>query len=158
MKKQIFFALALSLTFLASCNRELSEINITSLPTPITTYIAINYPGYHLDEAQKDTLCNGTAGIEVELEKKGAEDISLFFNNENVFVLKEAEIKYRDLPTAVQSYITTNYPNFKLPEEADKITLANNTIQYEVDIKEKTTKIEKEIVINSDGTSKICAR
>ena len=75
-----------------------------------------------------------------------------------MFVLKEAEIKYRDLPTAVQSYITTNYPNFKLPEEADKITLANNTIQYEVDIKEKTTKIEKEIVINSDGTSTICAR
>ena len=41
-------------------------------------------------------------------------------------------------------------------KKAEKITLADGTIQYEVDLKEKTTKIEKEVLINAEGTSKIC--
>ena len=158
MKKQMLFTLAITLVFLTSCHREIGEMAISTLPPAITTYIATNYAGYKIDEAQKDTLCNGTVGVEVELEKKGAEDISLFFNNENAFILKEQKIKYGDLPTAVQAFITSQYANYELPKESEKITLSDGTVQYEVDIKEKTTKLEKEVLINAQGTSKICER
>ena len=156
MKKQDLFVLGISIILFASCNRELGEIAITGLPTAITNYVKTNYTDYTIDEAQKDTLCNGIAGIEVELEKKGAADISLFFNNENAFILKEEDIKYSTLPTNVSAFISNNYPNYEMPKKAEKITLADGTIQYEVDLKEKTTKIEKEVLINAEGTSKIC--
>ncbi len=160
MKNLILGIAAISLTGLLACHKESNEnsINIATLPAAITTYISTNYADYKIDEAQKDTLCNGTAGIEVELEKKNSDDITLFFSNENTFILKEEEIKYSALPTAVQTFFSTNYPNYNLPKDADKITLANGTVQYEVDIKEKTTKVEKEVITNADGNAKICER
>ena len=160
MKKLLLLLVALSLNGLMACEKEndANQIPIDSLPVAVKTYISTNYAGYTIDEAQKDTLCNGTAGIEVELEKRNADDLTLFFSNENVFILKEEEIKYSALPTAVQTFIATNYPNYNLPKDADKITLSNGTVQYEIDIKEKTTKVEKEVITNADGTLKICER
>ena len=160
MKKLSLFVVVICLLSLIACEKEGNEnsIDITTLPTAITNYISTNYADYKIDEAQKDTLCNGTAGIEVELEKKNSNDISLFFSNENTFVLKEEEIKYNTLPIAVQTFFSSNYSNYELPKDADKITLANGTVQYEVDIKEKTSKIEKEVTTNFDGTLKICER
>lgn len=160
MKKLSLFITLIGFSCLVACHKEGNEnsIDIATLPTAITNYISTNYADYKIDEAQKDTLCNGTAGIEVELEKKNADDITLFFSNENTFILKEEEIKYSALPTAVQTFFSTNYSNYNLPKDADKITLANGIIQYEVDIKEKTSKIEKEVTTNVDGTIKICER
>lgn len=160
MKKLSLFITVISFTFLVACEKESNEnsINIASLPAAITNYINTNYADYSIDEAQKDTLCDGTAGIEVELKKKNSEDITLFFSKENTFILKEEEIQYNALPTAVQTFFSSNYPNYNLPKDADKITLANGNVQYEIDIKEKTTKVEKEVITNSDGTSKICER
>ena len=160
MKKLSLFITVISFTFLVACEKESNEnsINIASLPAAITNYINTNYADYSIDEAQKDTLCDGTAGIEVELKKKNSEDITLFFSKENTFILKEEEIKYSALPPAVQTFFSSNYPNYNLPKDADKITLANGNVQYEIDIKEKTTKVEKEVITNSDGTSKICER
>jgi Putative beta-lactamase-inhibitor-like, PepSY-like len=160
MKKSALLMMACSITFFIACDKktDISEVNITALPSAIITYVNTNYVGYTIEEVENDTLCDGTIGIELELEKQNAEDISLFFSNENIFILKEEEIKYNTLPTGVQTFFSTNYPNYKLPEDADKITLANGTVQYEVDIKEKTTKIEKEVITNLDGTAKICER
>ena len=160
MKKLSLFITVISFTLFIACEKESNEnsVDIATLPAAITTYISTNYADYKIDEAQKDTLCNGTAGIEVELEKRNADDVTLFFSNENTFILKEEEVKYNTLPTAVQTFFSSNYPNYNLPKDADKITLANGTIQYEIDIKEKTTKVEKEVITNADGTLKICER
>ena len=160
MKYLAILTLVLSIAFFTDCDKENNDkdVDTTTLHAAIVAYINTNYAGYSIDEAQKDTLCNGTAGIEVELEKRNADEITLFFSNENVFILKEEEIKYSALPTGVQAFYATNYPNYKLPKNADKITLANGTVQYEVDLKEKTTHVEKEVITNLDGTSKICER
>ena len=158
MKKQIIFGLITILIYTVSCRSSEVVIPTDSLPDAIKNYIATNYGGYTIDEAQRDTLCNGMTGIEVELEKRGAAEIALFFNTENAFIQKEEEINYRDLPSSVKAFISTNFNNYNTDDEADKITLANGTIQYEVELKEKTTKVEKDVVINSDGTLKICER
>ncbi len=161
MKNLIILAITLlSANHFTSCDKENHEngIDIKTLPAAVVSYINTNYASYTIDEAQKDTLCNGTVGIEVALEKKSADDIELFFNNENAYILKEEEIKYSALPANVQAFFSTNYPNYKLPKDAEKITLANGTVQYEVDLEEKTTKIEKEVATNADGSAKICER
>ena len=161
MKNIIIITITLlSANHFTSCDKENDEhgIDIKTLPAAVVTYINTNFAGYTIDEAQKDTLCNGTVGIEVALEKKNADDIELFFNNENTYILKEEEIKYSALPASVHAFFSTNYPNYKLPKDAEKITLANGTVQYEVDLEEKTTKKAKEAVTNADGSAKICER
>ena len=161
MKNIILLAIAtLSASQFMSCDKENAEntIDIKTLPAAIVTYINTNYAGYTIDEAQKDTLCNGMAGVGIALEKKNAEDVELFFSSENAYILKEEEINYSALPTNVQAFFSTNYPNYNLPKEAEKITLANGTVQFEVDLKEKTTKVEKEVTTNFEGSVKVCER
>ena len=159
MKNLIVFAMSLSMIHFMACDKENNDsIDIATLPAAITTYVNTHFAGYTIDEAQKDTLCNGMAGIELALEKNNTNDIELFFSNENAFILKEEDLKFSALPANVQSFFSTNYPNYESPKEAEKITLANGTVQYEADIKEKTTKVEKEVTTNLEGTVKICER
>jgi hypothetical protein len=160
MKKMAIFTLVLCTVFFTACdkNKDDSGIDIATLPAAITSYVNTNYTGYTIEEAQKDTLCSGMAGIEIELEKRNSEDITLFFSNENAYILKEEDLKYSALPANVQAFFSTNYPNYELPKEAEKTTLANGTTQFEVDLKEKTTKIEKEVTTNFEGSLKVCER
>jgi hypothetical protein len=51
-----------------ACNKE-NSVPIADLPSAIKVYVDANYPGYVLDEAEKETDCSGASVYEVEIEK-----------------------------------------------------------------------------------------
>ena len=120
MKNVIFLVIAMSLnmSLFIACDKEKTDdrLDIATLPAAITSYVNTNYAGYTIDEAKKDTLCGGMSGIEIELEKRNVEDLTLFFSNENAYILKEENLKFTDLPVSVQVFFSINYPNYELPK------------------------------------------
>ncbi|MFN0216621.1 MAG: PepSY-like domain-containing protein [Saprospiraceae bacterium] len=144
---------ALSFFSLAACGKD-NNVPVKDLPQAIKAYVEANYPGYALDEAEKETDCSGLTVYDVEIEQGEENEIELTFDADGNFLYSEAEIAAVDLPAAVANGIATNYAGFTT-EEADKLTLADGSTRYEVELKKGKT--VKEVLFDSEGTV-ICAQ
>jgi hypothetical protein len=60
----------------------------------------------------------------------------------------EAEIEVSDLPAAINTYITTNYPGYKIGEAA-KTTDANNVVTYEAEVSKAKDKFD--LIFDASG-------
>ena len=118
------------------------HVNISDLPQNIRDFIAANYPGVSIEEAELEN--NGN--YEIELEN----DVEIIFDsagnflgvardeNDNDQDEDETDINPADLPQNIKDYIRSTYPNNTIIEaeiEGDgsyEVTL-NNGVELEFD-------------------------
>lgn len=144
--KNLSSLLLLFALFLSSCNDDDTQID---LPAAIQSYLDNNYPDAEIEESEIGVDCDGTAIIEVEVEENDDEEIELVFSaSEEVLLYSETEIRSEDLPAAVSSSVATNYPDYST-EEADQLNMADGSTQYEVEIKNGSSKLE--VTFGADG-------
>ena len=125
-------------------------IPIDSLPTVLKDYIAANYSGYTIRHAEYDSLCFNGQVIEIMLFQAGMAPVKLYFETTGSFLMASARVLYADVPQVVKDYITANYSGYTATDKAEKFTLADNTIQYNVFIVNATTR--KSVRIDAAGT------
>ncbi|MEL7340518.1 MAG: PepSY-like domain-containing protein, partial [Bacteroidota bacterium] len=126
-------ALALSLLALVSCENqvllpeEIAEdetyVDPSNLPGSVQSFVGNNYPKLSIDEAKLDEEC-GQDVYEVELSN----GIDLYFDLQGNFLGTEDTFDCADydadnddidptsLPSAIQTYIATNFPNDSIYE------------------------------------------
>lgn len=147
MKKIIFALLLLGGLFVyTSCDDDDQQVD---LPTLIDNYLASTYPDYTIDESETETLCDGTAVYEVEIENGDNNELELTFDMEGSLLFTETEIDTNDLPAAVTNSISTNYVGYDT-KEAERLDMANDSKRYEVELKNGSSTLE--VLFEADGT------
>ena len=146
MKQLILLLLSISLISY-SCDDD-DDHQLIDLPQAIQDYLANNFPNHEIEESAEETLCDGTAVIEVELETDDEEEIELVFSNEEVLLYAESEIENVELPSEITNSVSQNYPNHTL-KEASKLDVADGSTQYEVEVKQGDTTLD--VLMSSDG-------
>jgi hypothetical protein len=129
-------------------------INIDSLPDTIKAYISTNYSAYQIWHAEKDSLCPSGLVTSVMIRKTGTrppEDIKLFFDQASNYLMMGQRIRFKDMPQAVKDYITTNFGTMHRCDRSEKLTLADNSINYAVYIGPPDRR-HKRIVLTESGT------
>jgi len=119
------------------------------LPAAITDYIASNYSGYVIEESKEEVLCGGAAVYEVELEGSNEDELELVFSQKGDFLYSETEIGTSALPSAVSNSATINYPDYNI-DEADRLDLADDGLQYELELEKADTELE--VLFDTEGT------
>jgi hypothetical protein len=109
-----------------------NQIPVDSLPVMITDYIAANFAGYSVMHAEYDTLCPEGAVTEVMIGISSSEPIKLVFDSNNAFLMQASRILYSTVPQAVKDSISANYATYQVSNKSEKLTLADNSIQYSV--------------------------
>jgi hypothetical protein len=110
-------------------------INIDSLPGAIKAYIATNYPDYQIRHAEKDSLCPYGRMITVMIRKPGThppQEMKLFFDLADNFIMFGNRIRYKDLPQAVRDTIAAHFADIHKCERSEQLTLADATLNFSV--------------------------
>lgn len=131
---------------------DFSETNITSsdLPSDVSTYIESQYPNYTFDNIGQQNFGDGNIQFEVELESE-EDKIKLYFSEEGILVLTKTEFDESNLSTDIQSFITSNYPDYTI-DSTYELLFSDGTIQYEVEIKD-TDENELDLYFGADGNN-----
>lgn len=126
-------------------------IPLDSLSQVIRDYIAANYAGYTILHADYDSLCLDGQIKEVMIGKKDTvPPLKVVFSNANIFLLKAERHRYADVPQAVKDYVAANYAGYQVCPEAEKYTLADNSLQFVVYL--RLIKDHKRLRMQADGT------
>lgn len=115
------------------------KIKDTDVPTAVKDALKKQHPNAEVEKWEKED-----GNYEAEIEE-GKSEMSLTFDASGNLLETEVEIKTSDLPASVSNYVHKNFPGKKI-KEVSKITLANGTLNYEVEI-DKT-----EYIFDSNGT------
>ena len=149
MKKKLFFSL-LVLSLLMITNPRISSASKkVAIPASVKPYMEQNYPGYKIKSAQSDPMCDGSPAIDVSITKKGQPNLSLIFKPDGIFVQKEQDVPLKTAPVKIQATIKAKYGAYKAGRQIEKLTLADNSTQYLIDLKKG--KVAKEVTISTDG-------
>jgi hypothetical protein len=148
IKLRLYLLPIAALIFVATkCEKE--EESTVPLPIPIQNYLNANYPGAEIEESEIDTLCNGTAVYEVEVEVSDDNEIELTFDAEGNLLFTENEIKVGELPAAVTASIAANFAGYSTAE-AEKWSMADGSVRYEAALK-KNGQPTLEVLFAADG-------
>ncbi|MCX6158967.1 MAG: PepSY-like domain-containing protein [Ignavibacteriae bacterium] len=128
---------------------DVKSVSAETLPQSIKDYIASNYKEYKITEAAYDPLCKGGDAIDVSVEKAGSESLSLIFTPDGTYIQKEEDAPFTTAPEKVKEVIKLKYSNYLISDEIEKLTLADNTTQYLIDIEKDT--LSKEVIFTPDG-------
>ncbi len=109
-----------------------NQIPVDSLPVMIKDYIAANFAGYSVIHAEYDTLCPEGAVTEVMIVISSSEPLKLVFDSNDAFLMQSGRVLYSSLPQAVRDSVTANYATYQVSNRSEKLTLADNSIQYVV--------------------------
>lgn len=107
-----------------------NTIPFDSLPVAITGYISANYAGYTVMHAEYDTLCPEGAVSEVMIVTGTSAPLKLVFDANDQFLMQASRVGYSTLPQAVKDYVATNYTSYQVSGKAEKLTMADNAVQY----------------------------
>ena len=130
-------------------------ISLDSLPTALTDFLTANYAGYTAQHAEKDTVCQFGAVIELMLEKQGIEPLKLFFTTDGTFLMKAERSQYSSAPQVVVDYITANYAGYTVRTRMETFTMADNSLEYNIFMALGT--VRKSITMTAAGTF-VCER
>jgi hypothetical protein len=75
--------------------------------------------------------------------------MSLIFKPDGTYLQKEEDISFRNAPQTVKEVIRNNYRNYKVSGQIEVLTLADNTIQYLIDLQKDNE--SKEVIFTADG-------
>ena len=112
-----------------------NQIPVDSLPVMITDYIAANFAGYSVMHAEHDTMCPEGAVKEVMISIGSSEPLKLVFDANDIFLMQANRMLYSTIPQTVKDYITANYATYQVSSKSEKLTLADNSVQYSVYIR-----------------------
>lgn len=126
------------------------NINLDTLPASIQEFISHNYYGYKMVSAVKDPLCSGMEAIDVTVERSDSPSFSLIFKMDGQFVQQETDINLNELPKAVLNQLNTGFKDYMPDQNAEKLNLADQSINYQVDLSKG--QVKKEVVFKEDGT------
>lgn len=124
-------------------------IALEQLPSSAKDYVSKNFPGYTIQSAAFDPLCQGGDAIDVAVTKQGQPNLSLIFKYDGSFVQKEEDIPLNTAPKKVADVIKIKYTGYAAGNPIEKLTLADNTTQYLIDITKGS--ISKEVILTPDG-------
>lgn len=126
------------------------EIAADKLPEGVTAFIQTNYPGYEMKKAASDPLCQGGDAIDVAVAKPGAPNLSLIFKTDGTFVQQEEDVPLTSAPEKVSNALRSQYADYSAGSQIEKLILADNTVQYLIDLTKGNT--SKEVIFDADGT------
>ncbi|MDP4284384.1 MAG: PepSY-like domain-containing protein [Bacteroidota bacterium] len=120
-----------------------------SLPANVIGYVKKNYPGYSIIIAVSDPLCSGDDAIDLSIIKLNLPDLSLIFKPDGTFVQQEEDVPLNTAPDLIQSILKTKFSNYSAGNQIEKLTLANKTVQYLVDLNNGS--VSKEVIFSTEG-------
>lgn len=101
----------------------------------IKSVVAEQYPGYTIDDTEKESWCNGEEFVEVEIEK-GREEMTLMFAPDGTLRYRESSIIPAGMPSAVKASFEKACPSCKDPHEVDVLTAQDGSINvFEVEVR-----------------------
>ena len=127
-----------------------SEIALDLLPANIKVFVTKNYAGYTMQNAVHAPLCSGVDAIDLHISKKGGADYSLVFLPNGTFVHQEEDVDLTNVPSKVLETIKEIYADYKPAPQIERLTLADNTTQFLIDISKSNA--TKEVILKEDGT------
>lgn len=131
-------------------------IPVDSLPTTITSYIALNYPADTILGARMDTTCQFGNTINVMVTHVGVAPTVLAFSTSGVYLYSAQRTLYAATSQAVKDSLTAAYPNTnKVRNKVLVLTLANSTIEYNVFLRVNRQPLV--VTIQDNGTI-VCTR
>jgi hypothetical protein len=125
-------------------------ISADSIPATITEYVAANYAGYTVHNANYDTLCPYGIVINVMIESSDTLHHKLVFDASGLFIALAHRIKSADLPALVSANVTANYSTYTLRKKAELLTLTDGSKLYRVFL--HGTAAHLTVVLKEDGT------
>lgn len=126
------------------------DIGLNKLPPNIKAYVSNNFQGYVLKSAQYDPLCAGGDAIDVSITSKGKPAFSLIFLPDGTFVQKEEDVSIIKAPAKIREIAKNKFSDYQVATQIERLTLANKTVQYLLDLTKGKTAIE--VIFNEDGS------
>lgn len=130
-------------------------IPIDSLPTAITSFIATNFPADTIIGARPDSTCQYGKVIQVLITHNTAKPTKLVFDANNTYLYLAERVAYSTASQAVIDTVSSVYATYKVRRAAEKLTLSNASIEYNVYLNLNRSK--KVVTIKDDGTI-VCER
>jgi hypothetical protein len=127
-------------------------IPVDSIPANILDFIVTTYPGFVAHHAFSDTVCQFGAVLNVMIgDSLTQSHFKLIFGLDGTFLAQGERIKSEDLPEVITTAITTNFPDYTGRMKAEKITLADQTVEYRIFLhKEQQPHIK--VIFAAEGT------
>lgn len=119
------------------------------LPEGVGNFIKKFYPAYTMIRAVSDPLCTGGDAVDVTITKKGSPNLSLIFKPDGSFVQQEEDVPLTTAPGKVREALKNRYAGYSAGGQIEKLTLADKTVQYMVDLSKKT--VTKEVIFDTEG-------
>jgi hypothetical protein len=127
-----------------------STYSADRLPPGVKEFVNKNYVGYRIETAAPDPLCGGGPAIDVAIAKTGAPNLSLIFKPDGSYVQQEEDVPLSTASDKIRSTLKTKFGDYSAGSQIEKLTLADKSIQYLVDLsKGKNT---KEVIFTIDGS------
>ncbi|RMG63767.1 MAG: hypothetical protein D6722_17415, partial [Bacteroidetes bacterium] len=139
------FSLALALSILTSCETQQilpdqvsansGSVDPADLPSPVQGYVSTNYLNLTIHEAELDDEC-GNQVYEVELSNGMELYFDLqgnFLGTDDAYGCDDDYVDPATLPSAVLSYISTNYPNASIYEAEQDYECGAEVYEVELD-------------------------
>lgn len=125
------------------------EIALDKLPAGLKEFVEKNYTGYTINKAASDPFCQGGDAIDVAVTKAGAPNLSLIFKPDGGFVQQEEDLAMATAPDKVKNELKAKFADYKAGNLIERITLADKTVQYLVDLNKGAA--TKEVIFNTAG-------
>ena len=148
MKSLMFLTLTFVLLVPVSMNGQATNLD------KIRQVVDDRYPGYEIDEVEKESWCKGESMLEVEIERgeeEAEEEMTLLFTSDGTLRYSESSINPSGLPKAVKDGFRKACPGCKAPKEADKLTaMDGGETLFEVEGRKGLRKVSYLIRENGD--------
>lgn len=125
------------------------EITLDRLPAGVKEFVNQNHPGYAMVKAVSDPLCQGGEAIDVAIVKTGAPNLSLIFKPDGTYVQQEEDLPLTTATIKIKDALKAKYSDYSAGTQIEKLILANNSVQYLVDLSKGN--VTKEVIFTIDG-------
>jgi hypothetical protein len=126
-----------------------TKVDVRLIPQTVHDFVAKNYPGYKIESAEHDPMCNGYDAIDVAIRKPGSAAYSVIFSPKWDFIQQEEDVALDTAPENLKSILKTKFADFKVDSQIEKLTLADKKIQYTADLSKNGS--SKEVVFDEKG-------
>ncbi|MBS0646496.1 MAG: PepSY-like domain-containing protein [Verrucomicrobia bacterium] len=124
-------------------------VSLETLPASVEEYVTKNYPGYKMESAVSDPLCNHNEAVDVTVTKAGAPTYSLIFKLDGQFVQQEQDVDVSKAPATILAVVKEKYAGFVPAKQIEQLTLADKSTQYLLDLSKDN--IAKEVIFDTKG-------
>lgn len=122
---------------------------LNNLPANVKRFVQRNYPGYIIAIAVSAPLCGVGDAVDVAITKIGTPDLLLIFKQDGSFVQQEQDAPLHTAPPSIEQTLKFKYANYTAGDQMEKLTLADNTQEYLVDLNKGAK--SKEVVFDTNG-------